>query len=136
MSKSAPDTRNRLDSNKGLKKRQPIKSLKAVKEIIIEPKLKFAPKETKGMIFKKTFGFSKSTKRAMRRVGITTPITVDGSGLNIEYAFEEYVKIRRARKLTQKIARQKKHADSVAYKRAYAKSKGSKGSKPANKVIK
>ena len=122
MSKSAPDTRNKLDSNKGLKRQPKKTNLKEIKEVLDGSKLKFTPKETKGMIFKRIMGYSKSTDRAMNRAGVVT--------------LEAYKEIRKARKLLERKARQKKHADSTAYKRANGKKKGSKGSKPANKVTK
>lgn len=139
MSKSAPDTRDKLDSNKGLKKK-PKPKLVTLGEIHTnfkdKSKRKYIPKETKGQAFKRIMGFSKSTLRAMRRSGISLPKTLEGSVMAIEYALEEYRLIKKRRRFAQKMVRQKKHSDSTAYKRSHSKSKGSKGSKPANKVTK
>lgn len=136
MSKNAPDTRNKLDSNKNIKrdshpkkiKRKPISNPKELKKVFegdvhatqYEDKKK--EKRSKGQIFKSTNGYSKTMKRLMNKYAVTTP--------------DEYKPIRKKRQEAEKKIRQKKHADSTAHKRAHGKKKGSKGSTPATKTKK
>lgn len=83
-------------------------------------KLNAEKKPSKGSIFKKTHGYSKTMKRLMKQHGCT---------------LEELKQRRKARKLAQKKVRQKKHANSTAYKRVHGKKKGSKGKAPAPKKV-
>lgn len=121
MSKKAPDTRGKLDNNRPVKKktspspkRGQTTSLKELKSRIegTPVKLKAEKKPTKGQLFKQAHGYSKTMKRNMRKKGVITP--------------EEYKPIRKSRKLAERKIRQKKHADSVAYKRVNGKGKGKK----------
>lgn len=119
MKTKAPDTRGKLDDNKGLKvkkkaKNQKKKSLDQFKEdhLNVHKKslVKLTKKESKAQIFKKEHGYSLSTMRAMNRAGVVT--------------LDAYKPIRKARKKAQKKLQQQKHAASTAFKRANRKSKG------------
>lgn len=115
MSKSAPDTRNRLDNNKGLKKKNKTKKKGSLRELQQnKAKFKLEKKPTKGELFKQQHGFSKSTKRAMQKQGL--PV----SGESIA----ELRVIRKARKKKQLKVKQDKHKTALA-KRGAGKSKTS-----------
>lgn len=115
MSKKAPDTRNRLDNNKGLNKKTKPKKKGSLKELQQnKTKFKLEKKPTKGEIFKQQHGFSKSTKRAMQKQGL--PV----SGESIA----ELRVIRKARKKKQLKVKQDKHKTALA-KRGAGKSKSS-----------
>jgi hypothetical protein len=145
MSSKAPDTRGKLDSQRDLnpRKRPTIHKKNEVKKgnsrvtlgdlkTNVEKrkkqeakdksplKLNIEKKESKGSIFKKQHGYSKTMKRLMHTYGVT---------------IEQIRERRKARKLAEKKVRQKKHADSAAYKRAHGKAKGSKGKAPAPKKV-
>lgn len=122
-----PDTRNKLDSNKGIKNstvtvkkkstkitmgdlRANVKTENKEKSPI---KLTAEKKPSKGSLFKKRIGYSKTMKKNMKKRGVLT--------------VAEYRLMRKARKLAATKIRQKKHSDSVAYKRANGKkAKGKK----------
>jgi hypothetical protein len=116
MSQKTPDTRNKLDNNKGIntrpkriiKKGESV-NLQTFKESIHPSHVK-AKKVSNGEIFKKTHGFSKTMKRLMQKHEV--------------YTVAEYRVLIKARKLTEKKARQKKHSDSVAYKKHNKDNKG------------
>jgi hypothetical protein len=143
MSKSkAPDTRGKLDSQRDLNPRKVTlvkKGERKEQKTTLEKfqkkakqnekqkakdasplKLSVEKKESKGSIFKKQHGYSKTTKRLLHTYGET---------------LDQYRIRRKNRKLAERKVRQKKHADSAAYKRAHGKTKGSKGSKPAPKKV-
>lgn len=124
MSKKTPDTRNKLDSNKGINKRTKRKTNKksSLKNSNTK-KLKLPKGPSKGSIFKKEHGFSKTAKRNMQKIGL----------LIIEENLKVLKENRKARKLKEKQVRQEKHKTSSAYRRANSKKKGSKGSTPAPK---
>jgi hypothetical protein len=124
MSKKAPDTRNKLDNNKNSKPKKIKKiSHKDLKKETESEKsvlsLSAEKKPSKGEIFKKENGYSKTMKRNMRKSGASSPK---------DYA----VSVRKPRKLAERKVRQKKHADASAYKRANGKKKGG-GSQPKAK---
>ena len=117
MSKKAPDTRNRLDNNKGIKKtktklKKKDGSLKELQQN--KSKFKLEKKPTKGEAFKKVHGFSKSTKRAMQKQGL--PVS--------DKSIAELRVIRKARKKKQLKVKQYKHRTALA-KRGAGKSKTS-----------
>lgn len=115
MSKKAPDTRNRLDNNKGLNKKTKPKKKGSLRELQQQKtKFKLEKKPTKGQLFKQQHGFSKSTKRAMQKQGL--PV----SGESIA----ELRVIRKARKKKQLKVKQDKHKTALA-KRGAGKSKSS-----------
>lgn len=135
----APDTRNRLDSNKGLNKRTitskkkkstyraSFQEFKEETKAINSPiKLKGEKKPTKGQLFKKEKGYSKTMKRLLHKHHV--------SGENTLEKLNNYKKIRKARKKAETKIRQEKHKASVLYKRTNKKTKGSSGSKPASKT--
>lgn len=126
MSKKAPDTRNKLDNNKNSKPKKIKKvSHKDLKKEMDSQKpvlsLSAKKKPTKGEIFKKEHGYSKTMKRNMRKSGTSTPK---------EYA----VSVRKPRKLAERKVRQKKHTDASAYKRANGKKKGGGQAKAKKKT--
>lgn len=125
MSKKAPDTRNRLDNNRKTNtvkikkpKKIPIKNLadhlfsEKEKGIV---KLKKENKPSKGELFKKANGYSKTLKRSMNKHHIET--------------VEQYKIYRKKRKKEETKARQKKHETSVLYKRTHKSDKKSGGKK-------
>ena len=129
MAAKAPDTRNKLDDNKGLKKgpkkkpkaqKPQVIKLKAVKELkqVIEGHevtvTKYEQQETKAQSFKRTHGYSRSIQRAMNRLGVTS--------------FEAYKAHRNKTKKAAIKVRQEKHKASVAFKMA-----NRKGSKTGSK---
>lgn len=118
MSKKTPDTRNRLDNNKGVKKTKPKKkgSLKKLQHNKTKTKSKsnLEKKPTKGELFKQQHGFSKSTKRAMQKQGL--PVAGE--------SIAELRVIRKARKKKQLKVKQDKHKTALA-KRGAGKSKTS-----------
>jgi len=132
-----PDTRNKLDSNAGLNKKKKntkltMGDLKINSKKAEDPesplKLKAEKKPSKGSQFKKAFGYSKTMKRNIRKNQLTS---IPG-GLS---AVEQYRELRgRKAKVADKV-RQKKHSDSVAYKRANGK-KGKGKTQQAIKVPK
>ena len=127
MSKKAPDTRNKLDNNKGAKKKVHHKKKNSLKQFHNnKTKFNLEKKPTKGEIFKQERGFSKSAKRSMQKLGL--PVSAD--------SLPELKKARKLRKLKETKIRQEKHKASTAYKRANGKKKGSKGSTPASKTKK
>lgn len=116
-----PDTRNKLDNNKPVKKKKPtVVAMRNLQKAISENPIKELPlklnkekKPSKGSIFKKATGYSKTMKRNMKKSGAVT--------------VESYKRdVRKTRKLAATKLRQKKHSDSVAYKRANGK-KGKSG---------
>lgn len=130
MSKNAPDTRNRLDSSKDLNKTKPPIRTKNTKNPTLGDKYsvkhnaeldKKNKKKTKGQLFKEAYGHTKTMKRNCRNAG----------GLTIA----EYREVRKKRKKTATMARQKKHLDSVLYKRANGKKKAGKGGKKASVTV-
>lgn len=124
----APDTRNKLDNNKGIKKPKKIdiKTMgKDLKQISIEDLRATPKKESKRSIFKREYGFSKTMRRNLKAAGL-----VNESGVIIFDDFlNQYKFIRKKRKAQETKARQKKHLDSVLFKRA-------NGKKSKSKVIK
>lgn len=125
MNKSkAPDTRGKLESVKVPKaKKKKAAKKKSFKEFAKEHtpqaiKTKITSKKTKGQIFKETHGYSKSLKRAMRRVSLDPMVYSD--------SLNEYRAIRKKRKQVAKKKRQDKHslarANRIA-KRATSKKK-------------
>lgn len=117
MSKKAPDTRNRLDNNKGIKKTKTKLKKKdgSLKELQHnKTKFKLEKKPTKGELFKQQHGFSKSTKRAMQKQGL--PVS--------DKSIAELRVIRKARKKKQLKVKQDKHRTALA-KRGAGKSKTS-----------
>jgi hypothetical protein len=115
MSKKAPDTRNRLDNNKGLNKSHKPKKKGSLKELQNnKTKFKLEKKPSKGELFIKAYGFSKSTKRAMQKNGL--PVTSE--------SIAELRVIRKARKKKQLKIKQDKHKTALA-KRGAGKSKSS-----------
>lgn len=135
----APDTRNKLDSNKGLNKRTitskkknkityraSFQEFKEEAKAIDSPiKLKGEKKPTKGQLFKKEKGYSKTMKRNLQKHSQL------GKDL---ISLADYRQIRKTRKKKEKKIRQEKHQASVLYKRTNKKTKGSSGSKPASKT--
>lgn len=128
----APDTRNKLDDNKGIKKEVKKKigipitedTLKEFKQIIGGPKVVFKEcwKKTKGQIFKESNGFSKTTRRNLKAANL-----LDQWGKILEEdPLNKYKFIRKKRKAAETKARQKKHLDSVLFKRANGKKNKSK----------
>lgn len=69
-------------------------------------------KPTNGQLFKAKHGISKTLKRNMTRVGLNPFDPKDVS---------EYKEMRKKRKLTLTVMRQKKHKDSTLYKRINGK---------------
>ena len=120
MSKKTPDTRNRLDNNKSIKKTKPKKkgSLKELRHNKTKSKSNLEKKPTKGELFKQQHGFSKSTKRAMQKQGL--PVAGE--------SIAELKVIRKARKKKQLKVKQDKHKTALA-KRGAGKSKTSTPSK-------
>jgi hypothetical protein len=130
MSKKAPDTRGKLDNNRNSKPKK--KKLTTLSQQDLKDNLKRANKEetplklkgekkpSKGQLFKQAHGYSKTMKRNMRKAGVDT---------SQGYA----IAVRKPRKLAERKVRQKKHADSVAYKRVNGKAKGKKGQPAAKK---
>lgn len=131
MSKNAPDTRNKLDGNPRTERKKPqIKKkkvtqteLKAAYEktfVAVETAPAKEKKLTPAEQFRKDHGYSKTMSKLMKKHGVDSP-----QG----YA----VSVRRPRKLAEKKVRQKKHADSTAYRRANSKgkTKGKKSNQPA-----
>jgi len=116
MSKKTPDTRNRLDNNKSIKKTKPKKkgSLKELRHNKTKSKSNLEKKPTKGELFKQQHGFSKSTKRAMQKQGL--PVAGE--------SIAELKVIRKARKKKQLKVKQDKHKTALA-KRGAGKSKTS-----------
>lgn len=119
MSKKAPDTRNKLDNNKNSnpKKLKKISHKDLKKETDSQKSvitLTAEKKPSKGELFKKEKGYSKTMKRLMRKSGTSSPK---------EYA----VSVRKPRKQAETKLRQKKHSDAAAYKRANGKGKGKSG---------
>lgn len=138
MRSKAPDTRGKLDSNRDLNKapkkkitlfkREEVESttkapkktssIKQIKEKIYKDhtvsnvKIKIAPKESNGQIFKKTHGYSKSMKRAMNNAGVVS--------------LEAYRPIRKARKKAVKKVQQDKRSLSKAKRSAGSDKKGKK----------
>lgn len=81
MRNKAPDTRNKLDDNKGIKKHPKKKksNKKTFGDIIKKDSTSVnsnSQKLTKGEIFKKANGFSKSTKRSLTKNGLN-PFMMD-----------------------------------------------------------
>lgn len=121
-----PDTRNKLDNNKDVKTSKAPKkknskitmgdlraNVKAINEKASPIKLTAERKPSKGSLFKKAHGYSKSMKRSMKVADVIT--------------IPAYKAVRKARKLAATKLRQKKHSDSVAFKRANGKkAKGKK----------
>lgn len=106
----APDTRGKLDSNAGIKKRKKKEnkfSMSEFKEVAPLVKLGVAPKKaerkpkklTKGQIFKQQHGYSKSMLRAMRRAGLD-PMAYSDS-------LNEYRALRKKRRKEAKAAKRK-----------------------------
>jgi hypothetical protein len=119
----APDTRNKLDSNVGIKKRKKKETrftMSEFKEVAPLVKLGISPettkrkpkKLTKGEEFKLKFGFSKSMARAMRRNGITVPKVVVGYGTEVIYAYKNYIALRKEKKAEAKAAKRKPISNS------------------------
>jgi hypothetical protein len=107
MNKKAPDTRNKLDSNKGLntRKKPKKKSFRELKDTFEgKTKVKLTPKKTKGQIFKETHGYSRSISLAMRKSGIAD--------------LETYRLARKSRKKAAKKAEQAKKSASRGKKLA------------------
>jgi hypothetical protein len=132
-----PDTRNKLDTNAGLNKKKKNTRLtmgdlkanvKKAEEKESPLKLKAEKKPSKGSLFKKAFGYSKTMKRNIRKNQLST---VPG-GLS---AVEQYRELRAKKAKIANKVRQKKHSDSVAYKRANGK-KGKGKTQQAIKVPK
>jgi hypothetical protein len=119
MSKNAPDTRNKLDNNKSNKpKRKPtVIKLTEIKRVIDQPgvvKLKAEKKPTKGQLFKKENGYSKTMKRNLKKADLS-PNMID-----------IYKEKRKARKAKERKAKRIKRETSVTFKRLNGKKKGSK----------
>lgn len=129
MNKS-PDTRNKLDNNQKLKKRvkKPITIIELRKAVIdsATARKREPIKETKGETFKKLHGYSKSMKRNLDKHN-------DISAIKYSDALNRYREIRKERKKAEKLASQKKHQASVAYKRTNKKTKGKTQSKTKKK---
>jgi hypothetical protein len=79
-----------------------------MEETVNKPKTK-----SNGQIFKETHGYSKSTKRAMAKSGISN--------------FEEYKLVRKARKKSQRDVWRKKHFASLSQRKNNSKPKSSGG---------
>lgn len=112
----APDTRNKLDSNVGIKKRKKKETkftMSEFKEVAPLVKLGVSPensrrkpkKLTKGQEFKEKYGFSKSMARAMRRNGIFLPQVVDN--YVVAQAYEDYIALRKKKRKVAKAAGKK-----------------------------
>lgn len=140
----APDTRGKLDSQKGLNERKkPVLKLK--KDLVTkktnrvtfgdlqkatEPsplKLSKEKKPTKGQLFKAQYGYSKSTKRNLKKNYLDINAFSD--------AMNALRLIRKNRRVVATKLRQAKHAASVLYKRSKGKTKDSKGKAPASKKV-
>lgn len=120
MSKKTPDTRNKLDNNKGSKPRKkPKLEKKKLSDLGRTSKVKVEKKVSKGQLFKAQHGYSKTMKRNMHKHGVTT--------------VEEYKVVRKKRKQAERKIQQDKHSKSTAYKRANGKKKGAKGKTPQPK---
>lgn len=125
MRNKAPDTRNKLDSNRDLNKKPrviikkgdekpkdkvvPKSNKRTLKElrVVHTPeviKLKLTPKKTNGQLFKEANGYSKSMKRAMNNNDVTT--------------LEAYRKIRITKKKAVKKIQHDKHTLSKAKRMA------------------
>lgn len=120
MSKKAPDTRNRLDNNRNSKpKSKPQRftqtelreNIKKVQEEV-PLKIKAEKKPSKGSMFKKANGFSKTQKRSLRKHDLVS------QGLK---GLEMLKEITKKRKLKEKKERQNKHQISATYKRLNGK---------------
>ena len=113
-------------------KQKPVKSHKDLKLDKVEKplKLKGEKKDSKGKIFKKQHGFSKTMLRNLKKNSLN-PFKPVETNLSESECILEYRKIRKARKRKATIERQKKHATSVAYKKANGKTrvKGQKNKK-------
>ena len=119
MKSKAPDTRNKLDSNAGIK-RQTIKKRtsnapRSVGDLvrIMAGDLKPLPvknKETNGEIFKKANGYTKTRKRQLKKHGLT-PFMMD--------QYKDLIKKRKAR---EKAIRQEKRKVSTTNRRLKGKS--------------
>lgn len=129
MSKVAPDTRNKLDDNKPLKKKNtntrrvtlgdlPKKTLKTSGNDL-PLKLNIKKKPTKGELFKKEKGYSLTQHKNMLKYD------VDLEGLKLRT---------KKRKEAEERIKKEKHKESVAFKKANGK-KGAKGSKQASKTV-
>ena len=78
-----------------------------------------APQKTKGQLFKEKHGYSKTTKRLLKKHGLSDP--------------EELKPLRKARKEKEKKIRKKKHADAAAYRRAHGKLRKNHKGRPKGK---
>lgn len=117
MSKVAPDTRNKIDSQKDLtpkkmNRKQRKASLKEIRSAMESSPvvLKLEKKLSKGQIFKQMHGISKTMKRNMAKHGLSI--------YNYSDSLNEYRAIVRKRKLAEKKARQEKHSVAVAKRKS------------------
>ena len=121
--KNLSDTRNKIDDNSHLKQKQKRNSsknsFKSLKSELSDDSSSVSRKvkaPTKGQLFKLKHGFSRSTYRAMKKVGLAADFPT----------FEAYKALRRSIKKAARIERAKKRSDSVAI-RKYGKDTSKKG---------
>ena len=108
--------------------KQELKPLKSLKDLKAANDQRFMKKkESKGSIYKKNTGISKSTKRSIQKAGLSVLISDLPEGL------AKIKTLRKARKKAIKKIQQANHATSVAYKRAHGKAKGKKGKQSTTK---
>lgn len=123
MSTKAPDTRNRIDNQRNVtprKKKTKIVTKKDLVDVFLEDhtaKISKEKKPTKGELFKKANGYSKTMKRNLAKHDLSSNM------------IGNYKEIRKARKKIEKKAEQAKHAKSVAFKKLNGKTKGKGKSK-------
>jgi hypothetical protein len=130
MKNKAPDTRNKLDTQRNIqqpRKKIEIKLKKPSNRVTLGDlqrkdaplKLSKEKKKSKRQLFKELKGISKTQFQLLEKHGVS---------------LTEYKELRRKRKKNQTKLRQAKHAASAAYKRANGKKKGAKGKTPAPKT--
>jgi hypothetical protein len=123
MSTRVPDTRNKLDSNIGIKKKRPknksltLKNLKNsfIPEVI---RLKATRKESKGELFKARLGLSKSMAEAIRNAGGIDLIKYSFHPQEVADAVGEYKLLRKSRKKLIKKIQQDNRALSKVKRRS------------------
>lgn len=134
MSKSAPDTRNKIDSQKDMNRKKPVlkkrgeiveKKPKREKKPMGQKKVEGfkAPEVSNGQVFKQQHGYSKSMKRAMLNAGLDIN--------NFSDSLASYREIRKGRKKAQAKIKKDKHMKALAARRGKASS--TKG-QPAKKA--